>query len=116
MKKIVLILMLIIGAVAFGCIDPDVSEYGTIMEGQYNDKGEPMFRVDPGIQVVEYRYPSGYTIKVVTNVSIDFVLPEERDVSGDSRVILWAYFDDNKEMCMGYMDIYGNHISSIYDE
>lgn len=115
MKKVVLLLMVMFGTVAFGCKDPDVREYGVIMEGQYNAKGEPMFRVEPGIQVVEYRYPDGYTIKIVTNVGTDFVLPDQSRVWGDSRVILWDYVDNNGDYCMGYMDIYGKHIKSVYD-
>lgn len=115
MKKLVVLFMLLFGVLAFGCKDPDVREYGTIIEGQYNAKGEPMFRVEPGLQVIEHRYPDGYTIKIVTNYTSDFVLPEQSRVYGDSRVILWSYIDENKEICMGYMDIYGKHIKSVYD-
>ena len=115
MKKVVLMLMLVIGVVSFGCQDPPVEPFGQYMEGQYNQNGEPLFRVEPGIQVVEYRYPDGYTIKIVTNVGTDFVLPDQSRVWGDSRVILWDYVDNNGDYCMGYMDIYGKHIKSVYD-
>jgi hypothetical protein len=115
MKKVVLMLMLVIGVVSFGCQDPPVEPFGQYMEGQYNQNGEPLFRVNPGMLVVEYQYPSGRMIKIITNGNGSvYAIPNEYDLKGDSRVILYEY-EYNKDICAGYMSLDGEHIKSKYD-
>ena len=117
MKKIVLMLMLVIEIFSFGCQDPPIEPFGQYMKGQYNQNGEVVFRVNPGMLVIDYVYPSGKMIKIVTNGNgfIDAV-PNEYDLKGESRVILYKYIDQNeKEICSGYITLDGEHIKSDYD-
>lgn len=117
MKKIILMLMLGIKIFSFGCQDPSVKPFGQYMEGQYNQNGEVVFRVNPGMLVIDYVYPSGKMIKIVTNGngSID-AIPNEYDLKGETRIILYEYIDQNtKEICAGYMTLDAKHIKSKYD-
>ena len=117
MKKIVLMLMLVVEIFSFGCQDPPIESFGQYMKGQYNQNGEVVFRVNPDMFVIDYVYPSGKMVKIVTNGngSIDAV-PNEYDLKGESRVILYEYIDQNeKEICSGYITLDGEHIKSDYD-
>lgn len=67
--------------------------------------------------VIDYVYSSGRMIKIVTdgNGSIDTV-PNEYDLKGESRIILYKYIDQNtKEICAGYITLDAEHIKSDDD-
>ena len=46
--------MLVVEIFSFGCQDPPIESFGQYMKGQYNQNGEVVFRVNPGMFVIDY--------------------------------------------------------------